>query len=81
MGLQAGIHFVLTREPKMGRLSYLATATCPHGTSQHIIFGRAETVLKNARDFRDPHRWAVFDCSCEVVEVVVKPAPEPEVDD
>jgi hypothetical protein len=72
MPRDAGIHFVLTPDPTMGRTAYRARATCPHGSSQHAIFGRAETILQNARDFRDPHRWSVDGCGCEVVEVVVK---------
>jgi hypothetical protein len=82
MALTDGIHFVLVPEPKMGKTAYLATATCTHGESQHVVFGRAEVVAQTIaenplmRGFRDPHRWAVDGCACEIVEVVMKPEAE-----
>jgi hypothetical protein len=71
-----GIRWVLTPLPEF-KVGYRAVARCPHGTTEHQIFGRAVTILAEGGGLGYVHTGRTG-CSCPVGEVVLERNPEGE---
>lgn len=57
------IGWTLVPAPDWGKTAYRATATCPHATTRHIIFGRRETIDEQAHHLTSQHVLRPG-CSC-----------------